>query len=92
MPLEGVLSSKPFGKERAALQRDGAGRADMFATRLLFGMAVAAAVAGCDDIESIVDTAAHKGGGTDVPEAAREPLDADQQDALRRRIEGQNFN
>ena len=64
----------------------------MNATRLLVGLVLAAAAAGCDDVEAIVDSAAQKGGGTDVPEAAREPLDADQQDALRRRIEGQNFN
>jgi hypothetical protein len=63
----------------------------MIATRLLVGLALAAGLSGCDEVESIVNTAANKG-GTDVPEAARAPLDAETEDQLRRRIEGQNFN
>jgi len=50
------------------------------------------ALAGCDDVQRLLGEVQAKGGETDVPEAARESLDAAAEEALRQRIQGQNFN
>lgn len=49
-------------------------------------------LAGCDDAASLVEEATAKGGETDVPAADRQALDPATAEALRQRIQGQNFN
>jgi hypothetical protein len=62
------------------------------ATALGLAAAGLLGLTGCDQVEQIMTEVSAKGGESDVPAEAREPLDPQTEEALRQRIQGQNFN